>query len=345
MLLANPGERTVNGFFSTPRKNLVTDLIKEYEDLGYMRRVSGQSEPSLSYYLHHHGVLREDSITTKLRVVCNGSSKTTSGLSLNEILHAGGKSQTEGSDVLIWLRTFRLIVGTDIVKMFREIKVHQEDWDLQRILWKDEEGKIITYQLTTVTYGQTCAPWLALRVLQQLVEDEGHQYPLAAVSLTKGRYVDDIYEGADSEEQLKELITQLINLCMAGGMPLQKWISNQQGILQDRQLSTKSTSAVEFEDKPVKVLGLCWNPHSDSFIYKSRKPSTEQINKRAILSEIAQIYDPLGLGPVIIRAKIFIQELWLLKVGWDGSLPLSHIKRWKEFTEEFSNLDQISIPR
>ncbi|XP_063984105.1 uncharacterized protein LOC135166075 [Diachasmimorpha longicaudata] len=325
---------------------LYKDFIREYEDLGHMRRVSEESEPSVSYYLPHHGVLREDSITTKLRVVFNGSSKTTSGVSLNDILHAGGKLQTEGSDVLIWLRTFRLIVGTDIVKMFRQIKVHQEDWDLQRILWKDEEGKIITYQLTTVTYGQTCAPWLALRVLQQLVEDEGHQYPLAAVSLSKGRYVDDIYGGADSEEQLKELINQLINLCMAGGMPLQKWISNQQGILQDLQLSTKSTSAVEFEDKTVKVLGLCWNPHSDSFIYKSRKPSTEQINKRTILSEIAQIYDPLGLiGPVIIRAKIFIQELGLLKIGWDDPLPLSHIKRWKEFREEFSNLDQISIPR
>ncbi|XP_063989936.1 uncharacterized protein LOC135169130 [Diachasmimorpha longicaudata] len=325
---------------------LYKDFIREYEDLGHMRRVSEESEPSVSYYLPHHGVLREDSITTKLRVVFNGSSKTTSGVPLNDIRHAGGKLQTEGSDVLIWLRTFRLIVGMDIVKMFRQINVHQGDWDLQRILWKDEEGKIITYQLTTVTYGQTCAPWLALRVLQQLVEDEGHQYPLAAVSLTKVRYVDDIYGGADSEEWLKELINQLINLCMAGGMPLQKWISNQQGILQDLQLSTKSTSAVEFEDKTVKVLGLCWNPHSDSFIYKSRKPSTEQINKRTILSEIAQIYDPVGLiGPVIIRAKIFIQELWLLKIGWDDPLPLSHLKRWKEFREEFSNLDQISIPR
>ncbi|XP_063994415.1 uncharacterized protein LOC135171771 [Diachasmimorpha longicaudata] len=76
------------------------------------------------------------------------------------------------------------------------------------------------------------------------------------------------------------------------------------------------------------------------------KPSTEQINERTILSEIAQIYDPLGLiGPVIIRAKIFIQELRLLKIGWDDPLPLSHIKRWKQFREEFPNLDQISIPR
>ncbi|XP_063980945.1 uncharacterized protein LOC135164483 [Diachasmimorpha longicaudata] len=309
---------------------LYKDFIREYEDLGHMRRVSEESEPSVSYYLPHHGVLREDNITTKLRVVFNGSSKTTSGVSLNDILHAGGKLQTEGSDVLIWLRTFRLIVGTDIVKMFRQIKVHQEDWDLQRILWKDEEGKIITYQLTTVTYGQTCAPWLALRVLQQLVEDEGHQYTLAAVSLTKGRYVDDIYGGADSEEQLKELINQLINLCMAGGMPLQKWISNQQGILQDLQLSTKSTSAVEFEDKTVKEAINGKNQQKDN-------PLRDRPDLRSSGTCI--------IGPVIIRAKIFIQELWLLKIGWDDPLPLSHIKRWKEFREEFSNLDQISIPR
>ncbi|XP_015126349.1 uncharacterized protein LOC107047934 [Diachasma alloeum] len=272
---------------------LCKDFIKESEDLGHMRRVSESSEPSPVHYLPHHGLLREDSITTKRRVVFNGYSKTTSGVSLNEILHAERKLQTEGSDVLIWLRTHRLIIGTDIVKMFRQIKVRPEDWDLQRILCKDEEGNIITYQLTTVTYGQTCVPWLA----SWLVEDEGHRFPLAAVSLTKGRYVDDIYGAAESEKQLKDLISQLINLCMAGGLPLQKWISNHQGVLQELQLSTKSMSAVQFEDTIVKS-------------------SSDKITNRTNLSEIAQINDPLGLiGPVIITAKIFIQELWLLKIG------------------------------
>lgn len=82
--------------------------------------------------------------------------------------------------------------------MYRQIKVHQEDWNYQRILWINQDKELITYQLSTVTYGLACASFLALRTLSQLVEDEGTKFPLAVPSLTYGRYVDDIFGGADS---------------------------------------------------------------------------------------------------------------------------------------------------
>ncbi|XP_018407447.1 PREDICTED: uncharacterized protein LOC108783389 [Cyphomyrmex costatus] len=48
--------------------------------------------------------------------------------------------------------------------------------------------------------------------------------------------------------------------------------------------------------------------------------------KRKALSTIAKLFDPLGfLSPIIIIAKIFIQELWTLKIGWDDPLP-SHFE-------------------
>lgn len=92
----------------------------------------------------------------------------------------------------------------------------------QRILWIDQNQEISTYQLSTVTYGLACAPFLALRTLAQLVEDEGTKYPLAIPSLTKGRYVDDIFGGADSIKQTQDIISHLVSLCKAGGSPLQK---------------------------------------------------------------------------------------------------------------------------
>ena len=79
-----------------------SDFIKEYEKLQHMKLVSNSNpEPQHCYYLPHHGVLRESSLTTKLRVVFNGSSKTTSGYSLNDLLHTGTKLQTDLFDVLI----------------------------------------------------------------------------------------------------------------------------------------------------------------------------------------------------------------------------------------------------
>lgn len=41
-----------------------------------------------------------------------------------------------------------------------------------------------------------------------------------------------------------------------------------------------------------------------------------------VLSELAQVFDPLGfLSPILILGKIFVQELWLLKQYWDEGIP------------------------
>ena len=58
----------------------------------------------------------------------------------------------------------------NIEKMFKQILVHPEDCDLQRILWRcDRADDIKDYQFNTVIYGLTCAPFLVMRTLQQLM--------------------------------------------------------------------------------------------------------------------------------------------------------------------------------
>jgi hypothetical protein len=48
-----------------------------------------------AHYLPHHAVLKEDSTATKLRVVFDGSGKTTISISLNESMHARGAKYLE----------------------------------------------------------------------------------------------------------------------------------------------------------------------------------------------------------------------------------------------------------
>ncbi|XP_070066935.1 uncharacterized protein [Drosophila virilis] len=59
-----------------------TAFIKEYLDLNHMPLNSLAALGQCKYYLPHHCVLKEDSTTTKLRVVFDGSAATTSGHSL-----------------------------------------------------------------------------------------------------------------------------------------------------------------------------------------------------------------------------------------------------------------------
>ncbi|GFX11549.1 integrase catalytic domain-containing protein [Trichonephila clavipes] len=50
---------------------------------------------------------------------------------------------------------------------------------LQRILWRENmDEPIKTFELSTVTYGTTSAPFLATRTLKQLALDESGNFPL-----------------------------------------------------------------------------------------------------------------------------------------------------------------------
>ncbi|GFX76543.1 DUF1758 domain-containing protein [Trichonephila clavipes] len=116
------------------------------------------------YYLHHHGVYRQESKTTPLRVVFNASSITTSGESLNSLQLNGGIIQRD----LFFLLNFRackFAVTADIKKIFRMILIDESQRDLIRIVWKDKmDSPVKIFRLTTVTYGTN----LATRSLKQL---------------------------------------------------------------------------------------------------------------------------------------------------------------------------------
>lgn len=101
-------------------------------------------------YLPHHPVLKSFSLTTKLRKVFDASAKTSSGVSLNDVL-------TVNEDIFTILTRFRkhqFMITADIEKMFSVILVAEEDppVHLQRILWRLDKGKaLLAYTLATIT--------------------------------------------------------------------------------------------------------------------------------------------------------------------------------------------------
>ncbi|XP_046145431.1 uncharacterized protein LOC114881623 [Osmia bicornis bicornis] len=169
------------------------EFLKEYGDLGHMERIPEPIQtPGSTYYLPHHGVMRESSSTTKLRVVFNASCKTSSGVSLNDLVHKGPNLLPEIFSLLLRWRKYTIVFSADVEKMYRQIRVAGEDCDFQRIVWRDTlDESLKTYKLTTVTYGMACAPYLAIRTLHQLSREEKETYPLAAHCITRDVYVDD----------------------------------------------------------------------------------------------------------------------------------------------------------
>lgn len=70
------------------------------------------------------------------------------------------------------------------------------------------------------------------------------------------------------------------------------------------------------------------------------------ITKRQLLSQIRKIFDPLGLlGPIVLKAKLYMREVWLDGCGWDEPLPVELTSRWKAFERQFEDLRALKIVR
>lgn len=131
--------------------------MDEYEASGHMSLFEKGS--TRLYYVPHQPVIRETSITTKLRVVFDASAKTSSGASLNDQLLVGPNLQNDILKILLRFRCHEYVLTADITQMFRQVNVAKEDRDLQCILWQTSiECSIKIYTLNTVTYGTACAP-------------------------------------------------------------------------------------------------------------------------------------------------------------------------------------------
>ena len=330
---------------NTDLKQNYQNFIDEYISLGHMVPVNDQKG---TYYIPHQPVIRESSSTTKLRVVFDASCKTSTGISLNNLLHTGPRLQQDITDILLRWRKHRIVFTADIEKMYRQIKIHEEDRKFHRILWRtDDHNPIQEYELTTVTYGTTPAPYLAIRTLQQLARDEEANYPQVTKIVLDDFYVDDFFSGADSVEEALTIQAEVMEMLESGGFLLRKWSSNDKQLLYHLPENLRDSSILEIStDETRKSLGVHWGPAQDTFRFHMSPTHYEKLTKRNILSEVAKLFDPLGwLAPIVIKAKLLIQELWVQNLQWDHAVPEEIKKRWLTFQDQLHSLDDLKVPR
>nr|CAH7750757.1 unnamed protein product [Callosobruchus chinensis] len=330
-------------------KNLYCEFMNEYLKLGHMSKISNPDDAPLSYYMCHHGVYREDSLSTKLCIVFDGSMPSSTGYSINNLQMVGPAIQQDLFSVLIRFRKHCFVVAADIAKMYRCVFVSEEDRSLQRILWRfDKDSQIDVYELNTVTYGTAAASYLAIRCLFQLAHENRDKYPKIAKIIETDYYVDDLLTGCDTVEDLKQMSKLIHKILNQGCFKLRKFHPNNSEVLDWIVGNDGLSKIVNFnESDTAKTLGLMWCPSSDKLIY-SVKPFSENshVTKREILSGSSKIFDPLCLiSPCIIQVKILLQGLWLEKVSWDDPLPSHIVSKWNEFKTDILSLNELSIDR
>lgn len=115
----------------------------------------------------------------KFRVVFNASAKSTTGISYNDQQLPGPKLQDDLITIFLRFRAKQFGVAADIKQMFRQVNVSPENWNHQRVLWRDSPNeKLCEYVITVICWGQTSAGFNAVRAVRQCAVDEQQRFPI-----------------------------------------------------------------------------------------------------------------------------------------------------------------------
>jgi len=302
-----------------------------------------------SFYLPIHGVFKEHSTTTKVRPVFDGSARTTSGVSFNDLLLPGPALLPLITDILLTFRLHQIAFSADVGKMFREIQLASSERDFHRFLLRDSDGKIKDHRMLRLTFGIKSSPFLATSVLQHLAKSHQTSHPLASHCILHHFYVDDLLTGAPTREVAMATFQQLISLFSEAKMTLRKWRTND-SVFRDsipKNLVETADLTITSEKDSIKALGIHWDVTRDLLhVSAPELPQKTKVTKKLISSISAQVYDVLGFFcPFIVQAKSLLQELWTLKVAWDEEVPEDILQRWLVWVSNLPLITKHPIPR
>ena len=98
----------------------------------------------------------------------------------------------------------------------------------------------------------------------------------------------------------------------------------------------------------MKVLGISWNTETDTLhiTFDDFTEHTGPVTKRTIAQIVMKVFDPLGLiGPVVLAAKLMLQEAWAAQSDWDSPLSDDLQSRWKTWCRELTETRGYEFPR
>ncbi|CAG9135002.1 unnamed protein product [Plutella xylostella] len=329
-------------------KDRYLKFMHEYIALDHMSENTLHHSSDKKYYMPHHGVVRESSTTTKLRVVYDCSARTSSGKSFNDIQMVGPTVQDDLLSILLRFRQHKFVVTGDVEKMYRAVLVEPHQRSLQQILFRfDRSEPLKSYTLKTLTYGTAAAAYLATKCLTSLADQSTE--PAVRDSIKHDFYVDDFLSGGDTVDSVVELCNGVVQTLGSAKFNLRKWQSNSKSILESISNFDKHNieKTLNLNDaSPSKTLGLYWDSNLDNLFFTIELTVPNKITKRTILSIVSQVFDPMGLvGPCVVLAKMLLQHLWIQKCDWDSSVPTDIKLKFNDFIQSLPALNSIRIPR
>ena len=302
------------------------------------------------WYLPHHPVFHPQK-PGKLRVVFDCSAEY-HNTSLNKQLLQGPDLTNSLVGVLTRFRQEPIAFISDIEAMFHQVRVQPTDREALRFLWwpsgnLDSPPK--EYRMNVHLFGSASSPSCSNFALKKTAADNAAHFDDRTIeTVQRNFYVDDCLKSVSNEDDAVKLSAELRSLLALGGFNLTKWLSNSRKVIESLPESERAAQVkdLDFDKAPIeRALGVRWNVSSDTFgfaiVIKDRP-----LTRRGILSIISSIYDALGfVAPFILTAKLILQDLCRLKLGWDDKIPEEFQNRWHAWLSDLPQLEQLAIDR
>ena len=330
-------------------KEGIADLLHK----GYAEEVvetDDNTSDKKKWYIPHHPVFHPMK-PGKVRIVFDCASKY-KGQSLNDVVLQGPDLTNKLTGVLLRFRQERIAMIADVEAMFHQVRVPPEDRDVLRFLWwsdGDMTQEPKTYRMCVHLFGGTWSPSCCNFAMRRTADDNQCSDDAARV-VHRNFYVDDCLVSLSQEEQAIELAAEVKSLLQKGGFHLTKWLSNNPRVLQSipKEDQGKQVSGLDLNHEALPVeraLGMRWDIEQDCFTYKispKDKPST----RRGLLSIVSSVYDPLGYAsPCVLQAKLILQELTRLKLGWDDTIPSTEAQKWDSWLDQLPEMEEFEVNR
>nr|CAB3263249.1 uncharacterized protein LOC108949296 [Phallusia mammillata] len=313
------------------------ETINGYLKNGYAQRLKAddQKEEKRSiWYLPHHPVLHPHK-PGKVRVVFDCAAKFRD-TSLNKQLLQGPDMMNSLVGVLLRFRQEAIAIVADVEAMFHQVRVDPRDIDCLRFVWwpdGDMSREPVDFQMLVHLFGATSSPCCASFSLRRTADDNCHAFSEETVATVRRNfYVDDCLKSVATLQEAKQLVQEIRALLQRGGFHLRKWLSNDERVLDDVPKSDSAKTSFSLKDdtgQVERVLGVSWNYRTDTFQFDV-KVKEKPITRRGILSVVSSLFDPLGfVAPVVLQARMLLQELCRQGVGWDEEVPEDIARAWR----------------
>ena len=332
-------------------RKMYTETIQGYVDKGFAERINEDDpEDDNCWYLPHHAVSHPRK-PDKVRVVFDCAARF-NGTSLNEQLLTGPDLLNNLFGVITRFRKGRVTLVADIESMYHQVLVDTDDRKYLKFLWWPNGNTNLQpakYCMKVHVFGAASSPACANFALQQTTIDNDLSFSKKTIdTVLENFYMDDCLKSVGSAEEAIKESDELTRLLKRGGFNLTKWLSNSDQVISNFALEKRAKVCLDLsQSKNIlhRVLGVVLDFNEDCFqidVNVKDKPLT----RRGILSQISAVFDPLGfVAPTTLKARLILQDLCRLELGWDVPIPEHLAYRWSKWISNLNCLAQLKVDR